>query len=292
MLSTYNTKLKKFWVISLSELNSTASYLKRIDNKFLLNSKQFSEIIKDLKKDFKVLEIDGKKTFSYDNIYMDTNDYHFYNQHQNKEKSRTKVRTRYYVDSNLAFFEYKQKNNWITSNYRYEFSSEEHWFMTRGKQRFYEWVWQSMYAGEKAPKITPAIKTKYKRITLVSKDSTERLTIDFDVRTLNLRDNNSNEVNLKNLVIIESKSLSKKCISSKIMKKHNIKQAKSCSKYSLWVVYSGLTEKYDTFQETMEKIKEIRLDVIKDRARDAIWLTKDKTPQTINNPFTTKKLAY
>ena len=84
MLSTYNTKLKKFWVISLSELNSTASYLKRIDNKFLLNSKQFSEIIKDLKKDFKVLEIDGKKTFSYDNIYMDTNDYHFYNQHQNK----------------------------------------------------------------------------------------------------------------------------------------------------------------------------------------------------------------
>jgi hypothetical protein len=76
------------------------------------------------------------------------------------------------------------------------------------------------------------------------------------------------------------------------MKKHNIKQAKSCSKYSLWVVYSGLTEKYDTFQETMEKIKEIRLDVIKDRARDAIWLTKDKTPQTINNPFTTKKLAY
>jgi hypothetical protein len=42
---------------------------------------------------------------------MDTEDYLFYNQHQKKEKSRTKVRTRYYIDSNLAFFEYKQKDN-------------------------------------------------------------------------------------------------------------------------------------------------------------------------------------
>jgi hypothetical protein len=42
---------------------------------------------------------------------MDTQEYLFYQQHQNKEKSRTKVRTRKYIDADKAFFEYKQKEN-------------------------------------------------------------------------------------------------------------------------------------------------------------------------------------
>jgi hypothetical protein len=262
----------------LSELNAKASFLKRIDKKYLLNWAQFSDVLDDLKNDFQVLEIKWQKVFSYDNVYLDTQDYLFYNQHQNKEKNRTKIRTRYYVDSNLAFFEFKQKNNWITSKYRYEFPSEEHGFMTRGKKRFFEWVWQSTYNWEKAPKITPSIKTTYKRITLVNKDGSERLTIDFDIRTLDLRWENTSEVNLKNLVIIESKSLNKKCDSCKIMTKHNIKKAKSCSKYSLWVVYSWLAKKFDTFKETIEQIKEIRLETLKNRTR-----------KTSN--FNTKKLS-
>ncbi len=275
MKTIYNNKLKTFWTIGLTELNSKASYLKRIDTKYLLNSKQFSDILDKLKENYRVLEIKGQKLFSYDNVYMDTLEYLFYNQHQSKETSRTKIRTRYYTDSDLAFFEYKQKQNWITTKYRYEFPSEEHGFMTKGKKRFFEWVWQSMYSNTKAPKLSPSIKTKYKRITLVSKDSTERLTVDFDIKTLDLRNHKSSEVNLTNLVIIESKSLKKNCYSSKLMQKNNIKKAKSCSKYSLWVVYSGLAEKYDTFKETMEFIKEIRMETIKNRNRVSSLL---KTP--------------
>jgi hypothetical protein len=105
--------------------------------------------------------------------------------------------------------------------------------MTKGKKRFYEGVWQAMYNGEKAPTITPAIRTKYKRITLVSKDGSERLTIDFAIKTENLRNPNQNEIDLKNLVIIESKSLNKDCTSCKVIKKHGIKEAHACSKYSL-----------------------------------------------------------
>lgn len=285
MWTIYTTKLQGFWTISLSELNAKASYLKRIDNKFLLNGKQFAEILDDLKNDFAVLEIKWKKIFSYDNIYMDTDDYLFYNQHQDKKKSRTKVRTRYYIDSNLAFFEYKQKQGGITHKYRYEFPSEEHWFMTRWKTRFFEWVWQSVYEDTKAPKILPSIKTKYKRITLVSKDWSERLTIDFDIRAYDLRDPKSKEVNLKNLVIIESKSLNKDCLSKKIMQKHNIKKANSCSKYSLWVVYSWIAKKYDTFTSTMKQIKKIRLETLKNRKRKTNWI---KNKQLEN--FETKEI--
>lgn len=288
MGATYTSKLQDFWTISLSELNATASYLKRIDTKFLLNGKQFADVLDDLKQDFSVLEIKGKKIFSYDNVYMDTDDYLFYNQHQDRKKSRTKVRTRYYIDSNLAFFEYKQKIKWVTSKYRYEFPSEEHGFMTRWKTRFFEWVWQSMYEETKTPKISPSIKTKYKRITLVSKDWSERLTIDFDVRALDLRDSKASEVNLKNLVIIESKSLNKNCNSLNIMEKHNFKKAQSCSKYSLWIVYSGLAKKYDTFKATMKQIKAIRQDTIKNRKRVATWL-KNKKNIKVTTKETTKK---
>lgn len=267
MPEIYKFKLKEFSTINLTELNAKSSYLKRIDTKYLLNGSQFNEILDQLKKDYKVLEIKWRKIFSYDNVYMDTDDYLFYNQHQERKKTRTKVRTRYYVDSDLAFFEYKQKINWITSKYRYEFPSEEHGFMTKGKKRFFEWVWQSMYYWEETPKICPAIRTKYKRITLVSKDWSERLTVDFDVKTLDLRSRHTAEVDLTNLVIIESKTLKQKSICSEMMENHWIERAKSCSKYSLWVVYSGLAKKYDTFKETMEKIKEIRMETIKNRKR-------------------------
>ncbi len=258
-----NKNLKKFQTINLTELNSNASFLKRIDRKYLLTKSQFLEIIWKLKDNFKVLEISGKKVFSYDNIYMDTDDYFFYKQHQNRLKSRTKVRTRYYVDSNLAFFEFKQKINWVTSKFRYEFPSEEHWFMTKGKKRFFDWVWQSMYSWKKAPNISPSIKTNYKRITMVSLDWSERLTIDFNVKTTDLRKIRwRKEIDLKNLIIIESKSLKKDSIASNLMKKYDIDRAKSCSKYSLWVIYGGLAEKFDTFKDTMKKIKEIRMETI------------------------------
>jgi hypothetical protein len=49
----------------------------------------------------------------------------------------------------------------------------------------------------------------------------------------------------------------------KIMKKHGIAEAKSCSKYSLGVVYAGLVKKYDTFAETMEEIEKIKLEIMK-----------------------------
>jgi hypothetical protein len=37
MKSKYNSKLQKFSTLTLTELNAKASYLKRIDTKFLLN---------------------------------------------------------------------------------------------------------------------------------------------------------------------------------------------------------------------------------------------------------------
>ena len=70
MKSNYNTKLQNFSTLSLTELNAKASYLKRIDKKYLLNWSQFAEILDELKEDFLVLEIKWQKIFSYDKIVI------------------------------------------------------------------------------------------------------------------------------------------------------------------------------------------------------------------------------
>ena len=260
--------LTSFEKLNLTELNATASFLKRIDTKFLLTTKEFKETLEDFKKDFRVLEIAGQRMFKYDNVYMDTKDIKFYNDHQNWVNPRTKIRTRLYKDSDLAFFEYKHKQDSITQKFRYNFPIDEHGIMTKWKKRFFEWVWQSLHYWEKTPVLSPSIRTTYDRITLVSKNWEERLTIDFNIKTKNLRRKNGRVIDLKNLVIIESKTLKKDAIALQVMKNHNIKKAKACSKYSLWVVYAWLAEKYDHFKDTMEEIKKIRLSTLKNRKRN------------------------
>ncbi|MCH8518740.1 polyphosphate polymerase domain-containing protein [Candidatus Gracilibacteria bacterium] len=260
-------RLSGFSAIDLTELNATASYLKRIDRKFLLTEAQFLEILKDLSSDFRALEIDGKRVFNYDNVYMDTDDYLFYKQHQEEVPGRTKVRTRHYTDAgDLAFFEYKQKENGVTKKFRYQFPAEEHGVMTKGKKRFFDGVWQSLY-GTKAPAISAAMKTAYNRLTLVNKDGSERLTIDFNISVRDLRNDIANDITLDNLVIIESKSLSENCKSVQTIEAHGIARANSCSKYSLGVVYSGLAEKWSKFQETMNRIQEIRMEVAQEKRK-------------------------
>jgi len=281
MWSALLHKLSWFSSINLTELNATASYLKRIDRKFLLTEKQFFEVLKWLSWDFKALEIDGKRTFLYDNVYMDTDEYLFYNQHENKIPNRTKIRTRHYTDAwDLAFFEYKQKENGITKKFRYQFPASEHGTMTKWKKRFFEWVYQSLY-NEKTPDISPSMRTRYNRLTLVHKDGLERLTIDFNIYIKDLRTKWARGKNLKNLVIIESKSMWKKCKSVEIIESYSIERAKSCSKYSLGIVYSGLAKKWTKFQDTMDRIREIRLEVLRENRKNSM----KQAHKTLENRF-------
>lgn len=286
-LALKNTLLN-FPSIDLNWLNASASYLKRKDRKFLLTEKQLIEVLWDLPNIYQVLDIDNKRIFSYDNVYMDTQDYLFYNQHENKVKSRTKVRTRLYQDANLAFFEYKQKENGITKKYRYQFPFLEHGTMTKGKKRFFDWVYQSSYE-EKTPVISPAIRTRYNRLTLVATDGSERLTIDFNIRVQDIRNKKSREKHLKNLVILESKSMWDTCRSVELMKKKWFKRAKWCSKYSLWVVYSGLADKWETFENTVRMIKKIRMEFINNRRRRPA--KENIETQLLDNNFKTVKLS-
>lgn len=84
--------------------------MERVDKKYVIALKDLGRVMKQLTHNYHVLSINDNSLFTYDNIYMDTEDKLFFHQHERKEDSRLKVRTRHYVESKLAFFECKHKD--------------------------------------------------------------------------------------------------------------------------------------------------------------------------------------
>ena len=96
--------------ISLDELDKV-KLLDRQDTKFVFNQNQLPLILEKIKPFYRILEINNSPVFEYDNIYFDTDNFLFYNQHHNENRKRFKVRLRKYSSNSKAFFEIKIKNN-------------------------------------------------------------------------------------------------------------------------------------------------------------------------------------
>lgn len=262
--------LKQFSSISLEQLNSSVSFLDRIDIKYLIHENELAEILEKFKEHFYVLEIWWHTIFTYDNVYMDTKNLHFYYQHQNQEDNRMKVRSRLYTESNYSFFECKQKSWKTTRKFRFQQQEINHWLLYNEIIWFHNGVYQTLYGKEQKDLIFPSLKTKYHRITLCSKSNDERVTIDFNLHFEDLRIHNNNRIkknsklwvwntyDIENLVMIESKSMNTHCISHDIMSTFNKSTAKACSKYCLWLYYFEKVKERSTFQDTINSIEKIR----------------------------------
>lgn len=249
------TMLNEFTTISLDQLNASMSFLERIEAKYLLNLKQLDKVLAELQDKFYVLSINDVSIFTYDNIYMDTKDYLFYKQHEQGEEQRLKVRTRHYVDSgNLVYFEMKLKEGKLLRKFRYPCGLEGHGHMNKDAVRFYSSLAQSLNLVYAKETLIPSVQTRCKRITLCSKTSDERLTIDFDVELNDLRDEQASWIKLGNVVIVESKSRTEDGYSKKVMKKMKIKEAGGCSKYCLGIYYFGRMKSHDRFEKTIKFI--------------------------------------
>ncbi len=98
--------LNTFQPLTLKELDNV-QMLNRVDTKFVFHINQFCEILEEIKENYLVLEIDGKRMFDYESIYFDTDNYDLYKFHHNGKLNRLKVRYRKYLDSGLCYFEVK-----------------------------------------------------------------------------------------------------------------------------------------------------------------------------------------
>lgn len=168
--------INAFEPTSLAEMNAI-KLLNRQDTKFVFHEKQLSAVLTDLTKDYKILEIQGKRLMSYENQYFDTKDFKFYNKHQRGMLNRTKIRIRKYVESNLSFIEIKRKTNKSrTVKNRITMKADEH----IGSKRITDFI-------EGNSKIVvDDLKEKmlinFSRITLAHRDNEDRCTIDVKLK--------------------------------------------------------------------------------------------------------------
>jgi len=174
-VSPTNPIINTYAPISLSEMADVA-LLNRTDTKFVMGTHTLLSALHQLKDDYRALEVDGVRLHHYQTLYFDTADFDLYHRHHAGASDRYKVRSRAYVESDLAFFEVKHKTNKKRTIKERMQTVEMQTKVGRKTAVFL----QHHYPYEPAT-LLPVLGNSFTRITLVSKNRPERLTLDFDL---------------------------------------------------------------------------------------------------------------
>jgi hypothetical protein len=167
--------LEQFEPISLEQMEGVG-LLDRLDTKFVFHQELLPELLMQMKEDYFILEIYGKRISRYETRYFDTPDFRYYTHHHNGKLNRFKFRFRKYLDSGITFFEVKFKNNKgrvIKKRVQVEDIDEK---ITGHAQEFL-----IRKANVPANLLMPSLDIHYSRMTFVNRNTPERLTIDLNL---------------------------------------------------------------------------------------------------------------
>lgn len=236
-----------FTPISLEKMDKV-KLMDRTDTKYVFTLAQLPILLAELKLDYHIVDINGNRISRYESLYFDTKKFDLYHCHHRGKPNRFKIRFRKYVESEICFFEVKFKNN-KGRTIKDRVKQKQINNTINGKAE--------ILLKEKTPllpiHLEPKLWVNYSRITLVNKNSPERVTIDID---LNFK-NNEQTISIKNLVIAEVKQ--NKAFSSaftKLMKKYHIREG-SISKYCFGVISLFKKIKHNNFKPDLNLLKKI-----------------------------------
>lgn len=187
-------------VITLDQMR-TVKLMNRIDTKYVASEGDVMELLRRLSHcGYKVQIIDGVRAARYDTRYFDTEDRAMYIAHHNRQLTRQKIRTRHYEDGSACFLEVKNKNNrGRTKKVRIEIPQSQ--LMALNSQEASTFLTaQSRY---EIRRLSPALSTRFVRITVVNPKLTERITIDLDLEYCDLR--NTKSAKVEGMSIVEIK---------------------------------------------------------------------------------------
>lgn len=239
-LSLYNS-------IRLTDLEQV-KLLNRVDTKYVFHVGDLEEILLELKDEYSVLEIDGRKVHAYETLYFDTPDFLLYKFHHNGKINRLKVRYRRYADTGLTFFEVKYKvKGSRTDKIRL---NKENIFEDLGAEEL-ELI--SHYQVD--PRcLEKKLWVHFHRITIARNDFSERATLDVGLRFRN----GHTDVSYEDIVVAEIKQ-NKTSFNSPLIKalKSRHLEKSGFSKYSMGI---AATEdvKSNRFKPNFIKIDKIR----------------------------------
>ena len=243
-----NLKLSEFNSISLKDLDKV-QLLNRKDTKFVFSQNKLLQLLDRLKPFYRILEIEGKRTFIYDNTYFDTDEFFFYTQHHNECRKRFKVRHRKYCETNDQYFEIKIKDNKNrTIKKRLKINNGNGHFGEEEKRLISETI------GLSPQHLIPKLNMQFSRITLADKSFSERLTIDTNLSVLN----GTGSKMFDQLVIseIKQKKYNPKSNFIRILRNLKIPEMRF-SKYCMGMLHVNRGIKYNRFKPKLLQINKI-----------------------------------
>jgi hypothetical protein len=249
IVDSIDEKLSSFDVITLEEM-SGIRLMNRIDTKFLVNVNQLPVLLDMARKDYYVQEIGDLRKAFYRTLYYDTSEAEMYTVHQNGKLNRQKIRIREYVESGLMFLEVKKKNNkGRTSKKRITVENED----VKSNQAAIDFLDErSVY---KMHEVDFRLRNSFFRITLVNREKSERLTIDFDINFENCVTGNKNTISKLCIVEVKQDGNAHSHFKDYLMSLR-IKR-RSVSKYCLGMVLTDPSIKYNRFKEKVRYIEKL-----------------------------------
>lgn len=226
--------------------------MNRIDTKYVLHYDEAIQLLETAATQGYMVQIIGQvRACRYQTLYYDTAERAMYVAHHNRKLTRQKIRTRHYVESGITFLEIKNKTNrGRTRKRRVEIAHDLYnGFYDDGiAAEFY-----NANANYPIGDIAPALTTEFTRITLVNKEYTERLTIDFDLRYCDMQ--SGREGGVAEMVILELKQDGRRTSQIKrILEQMRIRPLK-VSKYCLGTVLTVKGVKDNRFKAKLRDIE-------------------------------------
>lgn len=250
---TLTKLLNNFQTINLESLNGKAELMSRKDNKYVLNIDQLEKLLKHTLPTYDLLNIDSESIFDYRSIYFDTEEFHTYQDHNKGRRKRIKVRFRNYVGADLYFFEIKIKGlRNETNKFRIKITKNEYELNKLSEKLldFYNQTINSNYKEYFKYELKKSLIVDYKRITLVSQDTEERITIDNNIIFF---DQDIKQVLNNNKYIVEIKSRNGSSTVDKWLFKNSIRPSPKCSKYCMGLSLLKLQNKNNYFKPIIRK---------------------------------------
>lgn len=238
--------------VCLNTLNVRAEMMVRLDNKYIIKGNILNDAKKSLASHFDNLEIDHRRVFAYDTCYFDDENLRcFYDHHQGR-RQRAKVRIRRYIDTELCFLEAKIKRvRGITYKKRTTYDAHKYGTLDDRAQSYVGKECRHLFDKEYVSTLRRMLDVTYQRITLVSKQGSERITIDGN---LNFHKSGKSVCIDDDIFIIETKSANANGVADKILRQYHQHPINKCSKYCLGMCITDQVERFNNFKPALRKL--------------------------------------
>jgi hypothetical protein len=242
----------QFDPVSLQQLDAKASMLERLDNKYVVDDHALRQAIPELARHFDILQIDGKREFTYQTCYFDDPQRTSYFDHHRGRRKRCKVRVRKYLEAQLCFVEVKLKDKrGVTVKKRLKYALDKYGMLDAAAWAHIRTAYGELYGGEFGQALEPAVEMRYRRITLVAKDGGERMTID---RALVFSGDAGSCTIDPGMCVVETKSANANGIADKILRALHQHPTRRCSKYCVAMATLQAVHKHNRFLPALRKL--------------------------------------